>query len=142
MAAAPVLPSVGGITVTRRAPEPGRTGRARGCTMSKPVLEPAAQAFVEATDAPPFLYQLDPADGRKAVDEAQSPEIELPGTDKETLTVPGGPSGTLSLSVFRPIGVPGPLPVILYIHGAGWVFGNDHTHGRLARELARGVGAA
>jgi acetyl esterase/lipase len=32
--------------------------------------------------------------------------------------------------------------VILYIHGAGWVFGNDHTHGRLARELAKGVGAA
>jgi acetyl esterase/lipase len=31
--------------------------------------------------------------------------------------------------------------VVLYIHGAGWVFGNDHTHGRLARELALGTGA-
>lgn len=34
------------------------------------------------------------------------------------------------------------LPVILYIHGAGWVFGNAHTHDRLIRELATGSGAA
>jgi acetyl esterase/lipase len=38
--------------------------------------------------------------------------------------------------------VPGPLPVVLYIHGAGWVFGNDHTHDRLAREIALGTRAA
>jgi acetyl esterase len=34
------------------------------------------------------------------------------------------------------------LPVVLYIHGAGWVFGDAHTHDRLVRELAVGVGAA
>ncbi|MFI6291287.1 alpha/beta hydrolase [Nonomuraea sp. NPDC050790] len=101
--------------------------------MSEPVLEPAAQAFAEATAAPPYLYQLPVEDGRKAVDEAQSPEIEVPGTTRETVG---------NLTVFRPAGAEGPLPVILYIHGAGWVFGNDHTHGRLARELAKGVGAA
>lgn len=110
--------------------------------MSKPVLEPAAQAFVEATANPPYLFELNPVEGRKTVDDVQSPEIDVPGTEKETLTVPGGPSGQVSLSIFRPTGASGPLPVILYIHGAGWVFGNDHTHGRLARELARGAGAA
>jgi acetyl esterase/lipase len=26
--------------------------------------------------------------------------------------------------------VSGPLPVIVYTHGAGWVFGNAHTHDR------------
>ena len=56
--------------------------------------------------------------------------------------MPGGPSGSVSVSIFRPTDLAGPLPVILFIHGAGWVFGNDHTHGRLARELAKGVGAA
>lgn len=110
--------------------------------MSKPVLEPAAQAFVEATANPPYLFELNPVEGRKTVDDVQSPEIDVPGTEKETLTVPGGPSGQVSLSIFRPTGASGPLPVILYIHGAGWVFGNDHTHGRLARELAKGAGAA
>ncbi|WP_055522984.1 alpha/beta hydrolase, partial [Streptomyces ossamyceticus] len=42
----------------------------------------------------------------------------------------------------KPAGAEGPLPVILYIHGAGWVFGNAHTHDRLVRELAVGAGAA
>jgi acetyl esterase/lipase len=32
--------------------------------------------------------------------------------------------------------------VILYLHGAGWVFGNAHTHDRLVRELATGTHAA
>lgn len=41
-----------------------------------------------------------------------------------------------------PRGATGPLPVILYIHGAGWVFGNAHTHDRLVRELAVGTRAA
>ncbi|MCU1352771.1 MAG: esterase [Acidimicrobiales bacterium] len=110
--------------------------------MAKPVLEPAAQAFVEATNDPPFLFDLEPTVGRKTVDEVQSPEIDVPGTDTTTITVPGGPSGSVSVTIFRPTGLAGPLPVIIFIHGAGWVFGNDHTHGRLARELATGAGAA
>ena len=36
----------------------------------------------------------------------------------------------------------GPLPVILYMHGGGWVLGNADTHDRLVRELAVGTGAA
>ncbi|BBH67940.1 esterase [Actinoplanes sp. OR16] len=110
--------------------------------MNKPVLEPAAQAFVEATADPPYLFQIPPAEGRKAVDAVQSPAVDVPGTDRETLTIPGGPTGSVPVTVFRPTGVAGPLPVVLYIHGAGWVFGNDHTHDRLARELAVRVGAA
>ncbi|MGW2384942.1 esterase, partial [Streptomyces sp. NPDC001658] len=38
-------------------------------TEIRPVLEPAAQAFVEATANPPYLFDLPPAEGRKAVDE-------------------------------------------------------------------------
>ncbi|WP_188196093.1 alpha/beta hydrolase [Nonomuraea sp. SYSU D8015] len=101
--------------------------------MNKPVLEAAAQAFADATANPPYLYELPPDEGRKAVDEAQSPEIDVPGTTRETVG---------NLTLFRPQDAEGPLPVILYIHGAGWVFGNDHTHGRLARELALGARAA
>ncbi|MFI7221358.1 alpha/beta hydrolase [Micromonospora maritima] len=103
--------------------------------MSRPVLEAAAQAFADATANPPYLFDLGPIDGRKAVDDVQSPLIDVPGTTKETFTEP-------ALTIFRPDGATGPLPVVLYIHGAGWVFGNNHTHDRLARELAAGVGAA
>jgi acetyl esterase/lipase len=108
----------------------------------EPVLEPAAQAFVEATANPPYLFDLPPAEGRKAVDEVQSGEIAEPAIDEEWITVSGGPTGSVRARIVKPAGAAGTLPVILYIHGAGWVFGNAHTHDRLVRELAVGAGAA
>ncbi|MFF3243003.1 alpha/beta hydrolase [Streptomyces sp. NPDC002870] len=108
----------------------------------RPVLEPAAAAFAEATANPPYLYELPPTEGRKAVDDAQSGEIAKPAVDEEWVTVQGGPTGSVRARIIRPAGSTGPLPVILYIHGAGWVFGNAHTHDRLVRELAVGAGAA
>ncbi|MFJ9591753.1 alpha/beta hydrolase [Streptomyces virginiae] len=110
---------------------------------SRPVLEPAAQAFADATAQPPFLYEIPVADGRKAVDDVQSGDgVALPPVDEEWLAVPGGPTGEVRTRIVRPAGATGPLPVLLYIHGAGWVFGNAHTHDRLVRELAVGAGAA
>ncbi|MBK3562431.1 alpha/beta hydrolase [Streptomyces sp. MBT62] len=111
-------------------------------TAPRPVLEPAAQAFAEATANPPYLFDLAPAEGRKAVDEVQSGDIAKPAVDEEWITVPGGPTGQVRARVVRPAGVTGTLPVIIYIHGAGWVFGNAHTHDRLVRELAVGAHAA
>ncbi|MEV0227035.1 alpha/beta hydrolase [Streptomyces sp. NPDC050704] len=111
-------------------------------TGARPVLEPAAAAFAEATANPPYLFDLDPAEGRKAVDDVQSGEIAKPDVDEEWITVSGGPTGQVRTRIVRPAGAVGILPVIVYIHGAGWVFGNAHTHDRLVRELAVGAGAA
>ncbi|MGW8762838.1 alpha/beta hydrolase [Streptomyces sp. NPDC055815] len=109
----------------------------------RPTLEPAAQAFADATAQPPYLYQIPVADGRKAVDGVQSGEgVPLPAVDEEWTTVHGGPTGDVRVRIVRPRGASGPLPVILYLHGAGWVFGNAHTHDRLVRELAVGTRAA
>jgi acetyl esterase/lipase len=108
----------------------------------RPVLEPAAAAFAEATANPPYLFDLGPVEGRKVVDEVQSGAIAMPAVDEEWVIVPGGPTGEVRARVVRPEGAKGVLPVILYIHGAGWVFGNAHTHDRLVRELAVGARAA
>ncbi|GAA3558888.1 alpha/beta hydrolase [Kribbella ginsengisoli] len=105
------------------------------------VLEPAAQAFADATSVPPFLFQLPPDEGRKAVDDVQTTDYPKLPVDEEWVTVPAG-DGSVKVRIIRPAGVSGPLPVILYIHGAGWVFGGSHTHDRLVRELAVGAGAA
>ncbi|MET9124134.1 MULTISPECIES: alpha/beta hydrolase [unclassified Streptomyces] len=113
-----------------------------GATGNRPVLEPAAAAFAEATANPPYLFDLAPAEGRKAVDEVQSGGIVGPEVDEEWTTVSGGPTGEVRVRVVRPAGATGVLPVIVYIHGAGWVFGNAHTHDRLVRELAVGARAA
>ena len=106
------------------------------------ILEPAAQEFAEATANPPYLFDLGPVEGRKTVDEVQSGEVEKPDVDIEDTTVPDGASGDVSVRILRREGASGRLPVILYTHGAGWVFGNAHTHDRLIRELAAGTGAA
>ncbi|MYU07114.1 alpha/beta hydrolase fold domain-containing protein [Streptomyces sp. SID8366] len=108
----------------------------------QPVLEPAAAEFAAATAKPPFLFDLPPAEGRKAVDEVQSGDIEKPAVDEEWITVSGGPTGSVRARIVRPAGSSGSLPVVLYVHGAGWVFGNAHTHDRLVRELAAGARAA
>ncbi|MFD9130694.1 alpha/beta hydrolase [Kitasatospora sp. NPDC059571] len=107
-----------------------------------PVLEAAAAAFAEATAKPPFLFDLAPAEGRAAVDEVQSGEVAEPAVDEEWISVEGGPTGSVKARIVKPLGTTGPLPVILYVHGAGWVFGNAHTHDRLVRDLATGARAA
>jgi acetyl esterase len=105
-------------------------------------LEPAAQEFAAATADPPYLFDLGPVEGRKTVDEVQSGEVETPDVEITDITIPGGPSDAVSVRILRPKDAQGQLPVILYTHGAGWVFGNSHTHDRLVRELAVGTGAA
>jgi len=105
-------------------------------------LEPAAQQFADATSAPPFLYQLTPEEGRKAVDSVQDSPIDKPEVNDEWVEIAGGPTGTVRLRIVKPLDAQGELPVILYIHGAGWVFGDAHTHDRLVRDLAIGSNAA
>jgi acetyl esterase/lipase len=107
-----------------------------------PVLEHAAAEFSAATANPPYLFDLGPVEGRKTVDEVQSGEIAKPAIDEEWIIVPGGPTGEVRARIVKPADTTGTLPVIIYIHGAGWVFGNAHTHDRLVRELAVGTGAA
>jgi acetyl esterase/lipase len=106
------------------------------------VLEPAAKAFAEANSAPPFLFELGPEQGRAALHEAQSGTTSRPDADVTDLTIPNGPHGDVAVRIVKPVGTSGPLPVVLFVHGAGWVFGDTVTHDRLIRELAVGVGAA
>jgi acetyl esterase len=107
-----------------------------------PVLEPAAQAFADSTANPPFLYDMPVADGRRTVDSVQDGDIPAPAADVTDLMIPGGPAGQVSVKIYRPQGSAGVMPVLLFTHGAGWVFGDAHTHDRLVRELATRAQAA
>ncbi|MEK4042450.1 alpha/beta hydrolase [Paenibacillus sp. FSL H8-0048] len=110
---------------------------------TKVILEPAAQKFADDNAKPPFLPDLGPEKGRETVNTVQAGDIEKPEADLQDLTIAGGPGGEVKVRIVRPVGTSGTsLPVILYIHGAGWVFGNSHTHDRLIRELTVGTGAA
>ena len=105
------------------------------------VLEPESQDFVEATSTPPFLYELTPAEARKVLDDVQAAPIDKLQVKDRWITVPAE-VGDVRVRIVRPPDAVGTLPVILYMHGGGWVLGNADTHDRLVRELADGTEAA
>ncbi|MGW5332740.1 alpha/beta hydrolase [Streptomyces bauhiniae] len=107
-----------------------------------PYLEPAAKELAEATDPHPRIYEVPPEQGRAILADLQSDtSVPRPEVDEEWVDVDAGEWGTVRTRVIRPKGVTGPLPVLIFLHGAGWVFGDDKTHDRLFRELTVGAGA-
>jgi acetyl esterase/lipase len=99
-------------------------------------LEPAAIAVADAASKPPLIFQLPPEQGRERLNTAQdSPVFKYPATITTTL-VHTGRWGNVPVHFVRPDNISGIPNVIFYLHGAGWVFGNLHTHDKLVRELA------
>lgn len=109
--------------------------------MSDHVLEAAAQEFADATAKPPFLYELGPQGARKVLDDVQAAPIDKLDVDELWVTVPCD-HDDVAVRIVTPPAAHRPLPVVLYIHGGGWVLGNAATHDRLVRELAVGAHAA
>ncbi len=100
----------------------------------------AAQA--EATGSPP-LTSL-PADVARAGAEMSFQAFNQPMPEGVAITdrVIPGPAGTIPLKVFRPEGATGTLPLLVFIHGGGWVIGSPETHKKLCAELSLGAGIA
>lgn len=109
--------------------------------MTDHVLEPEAQAFAEATSIPPFLRDLGVEGARRLLDDVQAAPIAKPDVDDEWITVVAE-VGDVRARIVKPAGATGLLPVVLYVHGGGWVLGDAGTHDRLVRDLATGVEAA
>jgi acetyl esterase len=105
-------------------------------------LEPEAQAFADANAKPPFLFEIGVEKGRAVLDEVQSGAVKLPSVDIEDTTIETRKNCKISVRILRPQNAPATLPVIVFIHGAGWVFGDKLTHDRLIRELAVSTQAA
>jgi acetyl esterase/lipase len=105
------------------------------------ILDPAAQQVADLTAKPPFLYQLGVEGARKVLDDIQAEAIDKPDIVEEWVTVPAD-VGDVRVRIVRPVHAPNELPVVLYVHGGGWILGNAGTHDRLVRELAVGAQAA
>jgi acetyl esterase/lipase len=95
-------------------------------------------------------HSLDPAaarlqptftDGVNAVLRAQGrPTTPPPGLTEREISVTGA-AGSIPATVFTPTGARGPLPVILYFHGGGWVIADRKVYAGGARGLARNAQA-
>ncbi len=99
-------------------------------------LEPAANEVCDANSTPPLIFQLPPAEGRMKLNEAQNSPIYKAPAMIDTVSVSTGRWGVILVHIVRPDNLVGIPNVIFYTHGAGWVFGNLHTHDKLVRELA------
>lgn len=107
-------------------------------------LDPMVQSFVEElskNDGKP-LYELTPRQAREVLINVQKDKPEVPAADTVETTVPLAGGKTMRVLIVRPLQNTEPLPVIFYIHGGGWVMGNEETHKRLIYELSTQVNAA
>ncbi|MBV4454580.1 MULTISPECIES: alpha/beta hydrolase [Pseudomonas] len=106
-------------------------------------VEHNTQAFLDVLNAGTGkpIEQLTPKDARAVLTGAQAGvKLTLPAADvsHKTIQVDGKP---LDLTIVRPAGVKGTLPVFMFFHGGGWVLGDYPTHERLVRDLVVGSGA-
>jgi acetyl esterase len=108
------------------------------------ILEPTTRAFIDKVNSQGGkpLYELPYADARKVLEEAQAIDIPKSPADIEEKVLPVGPTGEVSVRIYRPKGRKGQLPVVMYFHGGGWILGSKHTHDRLLRDLVNNTNAA
>jgi acetyl esterase len=109
-----------------------------------PVLEPHTQAFIDALAAQGGepLYKLSYSAARKVLEDLQAAPVEKLPADIEEKVLPVGPTGEVPVRIYRPQESKGPLPVVMYFHGGGWVLGSKNTHDRLLRDLTNATNAA
>ncbi|NNB43904.1 alpha/beta hydrolase [Pseudomonas chlororaphis] len=107
-------------------------------------VEHNTQAFLDALNAGSGkpMEQMTAKEARAVLVGAQAGvKLTLPKADvsQKTIKVDGQ---DISLTIVRPAGVKGTLPVFMFFHGGGWVLGDFPTHERLVRDLVAGSGAA
>lgn len=99
-------------------------------------LEKAAIEVCDASSKPPLIFQLPPKEGRQKLNQAQNQPVYKYPANVMALDVDTGKWGCIKVYFVCPPSCGQTPETIFYIHGAGWVFGNFHTHEKLVRELA------
>jgi acetyl esterase len=75
-------------------------------------------------------------EGAREVTRALRPDVDGPPVGAVTDRTVPGPAGEIPIRVYRPDGE-GRFPVLVYLHGGGFVFGDLDSHDVLCRHLVR-----
>lgn len=107
--------------------------------MNYPYLTPESHAYIERQIAAggPSLTSMTADEARARMRDMQAADV----TDY-AVTVDRHSVGDFVVEVVCPSGAAEPLPVVLYLHGGGWVLGDAQTHARMAREIVTQMQAA
>ncbi len=107
------------------------------------VLDPAVAALLALSDKlrMPSFVQMTPAQARQRLrdDTALVKPRSEPMADVEDRSIPG-PAGQLRIRIYRPSRSAN-LPVVMYLHGGGFVVGDLESHDAICRRIARGASA-
>lgn len=108
-------------------------------------LDPQARDFLDRLErsGAPRLHELQPDDARALVVPLRMPREPV---DRVENRVVPGPAGPLPIRIYRPLRDAAPtaggpvsrgdrLPVVVYLHGGGWVVGSISSHDALCRRL-------
>ncbi len=93
---------------------------------------------IETLTAEEARRQPTPTDAVMAVMKEHNMPVPTPTSDTTGKDIGNG----VHVRIYTPKGANGPLPVILYIHGGGWVIADNNVYDASARGICEGVGAA
>ena len=89
----------------------------------------------------PAINTLPPVKARQVLVDAQnSVKVDLSGIDVSSRTIEQD-GVSVPITIVRPEGASGALPVFMFFHGGGWILGDFQTHERLVRDLVVQSGA-
>lgn len=109
-----------------------------------PNLDVQVEAFIRSLAAKGGqpLHEIGYDAARKVLSDVQDICVEKGIVDIKDIDIPLENGGAARIRLICPEDAGIRLPVIFYIHGGGWVMGDENTHDRLIRELAVGANAA
>ncbi|SEA50239.1 MULTISPECIES: alpha/beta hydrolase [unclassified Mycobacterium] len=105
-----------------------------------PALHPQARAHLAAAATAPGIATLSVPDARLAALGYLDLQRPAPAMAQVQHRFIPGPTADLPVRIYRPTQDRGPHPVIVVLHGSGWVIGNLDLVDEPARVLARDTG--
>jgi acetyl esterase len=105
-------------------------------------LDPQMKAILDGAAAAsgPALHKLSVEKVREVIRGGSAAGTREPVARVEDRRIPG-PAGEIPVRIYRPE-ADGPLPVVVFLHGGGWVAGDLNTHDLICRILTNAARCA
>ncbi len=104
----------------------------------KPYLDKVTAEFIEKISSMGGkpLYELTPAEARDFLTSVQKENYSELLAEFQDLKIPTEDAGDVNVRLVRPLGKYGKIPLIVYVHGGGWVMGDKDVYDMTIRHIS------